>query len=397
MTARLRLAQLLPLAAALAFLAGCGPRDVQTPEALAGHYEGSVAYRDETMPVDLDIELRDGRPAARVSLPAMLVRDQPVEAFEFRSPKVRFRLPVGGGTMLFDGWFRRDVLSGVLSGGPLPFTLNRNTLPRLGLRRVARRPDTLAVDTVRFAGGSVSLAGTLIAPRDSLVSPAVLVLGGEHGTRGDGLELADRFARAGFVALVFDSRGQGASAGDANVALADLELDAVEAMEFLRRRPGVDAKRVGLVGIGRGALLAPRVAARVRTAFVVAVSPPGVPLEQAHGRRGVPEWAKREAHADPAAPWAAIASPALVFFGERGDVLAREGAARVREALARGGRPARIEVVPRADDALRLKPRRGEPFDFPRVSPAALDTLFAWARRESGLPPAPPRLVPSAR
>lgn len=228
------------------------------------------------MPVDLDIELRDGRPAARVSLPAMLVRDQPVEAFEFRSPKVRFRLPVGGGTMLFDGWFRRDVLSGVL-GSPLPFTLNRNTLPRLGLRRVARRPDTLAVDTVRFAGGSVSLAGTLIAPRDSLVSPAVLVLGGEHGTRGDGLELADRFARAGFVALVFDSRGQGASAGDANVALADLELDAVEAMEFLRRRPGVDAKRVGLVGIGRGALLAPRVAARVRTAFVVAVSPPGVP------------------------------------------------------------------------------------------------------------------------
>jgi len=381
-------------------LGSCGPRDVQSPEALVGHYEGNIAWRDATLPVDLDLEVRDGRLLARATLPALLARDLPVEGFEFRSPKVRFRLPMGSETWVFDGWFRRGIFSGTFSGGSLPLTFNRNTLPRLGLKRVTRRPaEPYRADTVRFAGGAAPLAGTVFAPADSLAHPAiVLLVDGATGTRADGLELADRFALAGFVALAFDPRGQGASAGERAASLADHELDAAEAAEFLRRHPGVDPKQVGLLGQGRGALLVPRVAARVRTAFAIALSPPGVPLERAYARMGgLPQWAETEAKADPAAPWTAITAPALVFFGERDDRLPAEGAARVREALRAGAAGTRVETIARADHALRLRPRRGEPFDFPRFAPAALDTLLGWARARTGMPPLPPRIVPPVR
>ena len=388
------------LAAPALPLGSCGPRDQQSPEALAGHYEGNVAWRDATLPVDLDVEVRAGALVARVTVPGLLARDVPVEGFAFRSPNVAFRLPMGAETWDFDGWFRRGTFSGTFSGGSLPRTANRATLPRLGLRRVARRADPYATDTVRFAGGAASLAGTVLTPADSLARPAVVLLqGGGGGTRADGLELADRFARAGFVALAFDARGRGASAGDAAVALAGHERDAVAAVEFLRGRAGVDSGRGGVLGAGPGAALAPRVAARARAAFAIAISPPGVPLRRAYARQGgPPEWAGPDADADPAAPWAAIGAPALVLFGERDDVLPAKSAARVREALrARGASGTRVETVARADHALRLTTRPGEPFEFPRFAPSALDTLLAWARARTGLPPLPPRLVPPAR
>ena len=393
-------AALLAAAFFAALVASCGPGDVQSPEALAGHWEGNVAWHDATLPVDLDLEMVDGRLVARASLPAMLQGDVPVEGFSYRSPKVRFRMPMGSETWTFEGWFRRNIISGTFSGGSLPLALNRNTLPHLGLRRVARRaPGPNGADTVRFAGGSASLAGTVLAPEDSLAHPAVVLLGdGETGTRAEVLALAARFARAGFVALAFDARGCGASAGEAKAMLADHEIDAVEAAEFLRRHSGVDPRRVGFVGRGRGAVLVPRVAARVRTAFAIAISPPGVPLDRAYARLGgKPGWAADEAHADPAAPWAALAAPALVLYGERDDALPDEGARRVREALRSGREGTKVETVARADHALRLRSRWGEPFDFPRFSPAALDTMLAWACARSGMPPPAPPLVPPAR
>lgn len=382
----------------VAAFAGCGPRDVQSPEALAGHYEGNIAWRDQTMPVDLDIALVEGRPVVRATLPALLSRDVPVAGFAFRSPNVRFELPVGDESWTFDGWFRRGAFSGTFSGGSLPRTLNRNTLPRLGLRRIERRaPADITADTVRFAGNSAPLAGTVCVPADTLAHPAVVVLAqGEDGTRAIALELAARYAGAGFVALAYDARGTGASAGRAEATLSDHELDAAGAAEFLRRHPRCDGQ-VGLAGAGRGAVLAPRVATRVRAAFVAAVSPPTGPLRAAfEARGGVPAWAKGEPDADATAPWGAIAAPALVFFGGRDRVPAAGSAVRLAQAFAEAGVAGRIEVVERADHALRVAPRPGEPFDFTRFAPAALDTLLAWSRRQAGLPPervvlAPPR------
>lgn len=397
-------------ALAAAFGAGCGPRDVQSPDALVGHWEGNLAYRDATLPVDLDIGRRGESLEARLTAPGLMIRDLPVGGFAFRSPKVRFRLPVGGETWTFDGWFRRSIIVGALSGGSLPMTFNRGRLPQLGLKLVERKPDPYSADTVRFAGGEGSLAGTLYSPADSLAHPAVVLLHTSGGNTRESLrELADRFVRAGFIVLAYDKRGTGASGGADDASLADLELDAVEAVEFLRTRARVDPSRVGLCGQSQGGLLAPRVASRVRTAFAIALSPPGVPLrrmfawqDSVDGRMGAsaaPAWARSEIDADPAAPWGAISAPALVLFGERDDIVpVAASTARVREAFAHARRAnARVEVVARADHALRLRLAPGEAYDFPRALPGGIDTLLAWARQQAGLPPVPPPLVPPAR
>ena len=386
---------------ALAVLLGaCGPRDVQAPDALAGHWEGSVAYRDATLPVDLDIEVRAGAPVARLTVPGLLLRDVPAEAFAYRSPKLQFRFPVGGETWKFDGWFRRNMVVGTFSGGSLPRTFNRGQLPQLGLRRVKRKPDPYTADTVRFAGGASRLAGTVYVPADSdtVALPGVLLLHPDgDGTREASPELAERFARQGFAVLAFDTRGRGASAGAPATAASDLEFDASEALEFLRRHPAVDPARVGVCGGSLGAVLVPRVALRVHPAFAVALSPPAEPL--ARGRGEVPEWARAERDADPVASWAAVRAPALVLLGERDEVQASEPAAkRFAAALAAEGHAAvRVDRVPRADHALRVKTAFGEAYDFPRAAPGGLDTLFAWTRRRVGLAPLPPPLVPPMR
>jgi len=78
---------------------------------------------------------------------------------------------------------------------------------------------------------------------------------------------------------VFDKRGKGESTGDYGTATYDdLANDAAAAVRCLRAQEQVVSARVGLWGLSQGAFLAPMVAARVDSlAFVVAVSPPGMP------------------------------------------------------------------------------------------------------------------------
>jgi len=398
------------LLAAAVLLGSCGPRDVQSPAALAGHWEGNLAWRDQTVPVDLDIAPAGDTLAARFGSPALLLRDLPVKGFRYRSPRVDFRVPVGTGTWDFDGWFRRNMLVGACSGGSLPRSQRLGAMPQLGLRRVPPAPGPYVADTVRFAGGAASLSGTLLSPRDSLAHPALLLLPSpDDGPRSIAPALADRFARAGFVTLRYDPRGRGASAGTPAASPADAERDAAAAIEYLRRRPGVDPGRVGVCGRSIGALLVPPVASRSRIAFAAAISPPGVPLRELFGlrdgalgrlmRERAPEWAGADLDADPAAAWSALATPAIVLYGARDSIApAIESAGHVRAALAASGQPdSRVVTVPRADHALRLAIEPGEPFDFPRAAPGGVDSLLAWARREAGLPPAPVPLVPPAR
>ena len=146
---------LMCVAALAALLGSCGPRVVQAPDALAGHWEGSIAWRDATLPVDLDIEVRAGAPVARLTVPGLLMRDVPVADFRYTPPKLRFRFPVGGETWVFDGWFRRNMVVGTFSGGSLPRTFNKGQLPQLGLRRVKARPDpyTAQIQVVDQLGG----------------------------------------------------------------------------------------------------------------------------------------------------------------------------------------------------------------------------------------------------
>ena len=157
---------------------------------------------------------------------------------------------------------------------------------------------------MRFVSGKNSLSGTLVLPGESERLPAVVLFHGSGPQRRD-LSMARWFAAQGVAAFAYDKRGVGESTGDFKaVPFMELSDDGLAALEYLKARKEIDAKRIGVWGLSQGGWLGPLAASRSSDiAFVIAVSGPGVsPGEQmivyyANELRaeGVPEDEVREA------------------------------------------------------------------------------------------------------
>lgn len=142
-----------------------------------------------------------------------------------------------------------------------------------------------------------ALAGTLTLPskRDlaagDRVPAIVLVTGSGAQDRDETLMghkpfavLADAITRAGIAVLRLDDRGTAESTGDfAGATTADFASDADIAVEWLKRHPGIDPARIGLLGHSEGGLIGPLVATWQNAgdapvhplAFLVLIAPPG--------------------------------------------------------------------------------------------------------------------------
>lgn len=132
-------------------------------------------------------------------------------------------------------------------------------------------------ETVHFASGDITLAGTLVLPERSQPYPVVVLVHGSGPQRRD-FFTARWFAGEGIAALAYDKRGAGESGGDfRKVPFMELCDDALSAIKYLKSRKEIDAKRIGMWGLSQGGWLGPLTASRsVDVAFVIAVSGPGV-------------------------------------------------------------------------------------------------------------------------
>ena len=173
--------------------------------------------------------------------------------------------------------------------------------PRLPLPALARQtprpPFPYRVLDVKIdnAPAHLSLAGTLSLPNEAGRHGAVLLLGDSEARDRDGtraghkpfLVLADHLTRAGVAVLRLDARGVGGSGTSGpSPGAADLEGDARAALAFLRARPEIDPRRIGLLGHGFGSVVAARTATHDRTvAFVVLLAPPPEPTAVFSGVR----------------------------------------------------------------------------------------------------------------
>ena len=85
--------------------------------------------------------------------------------------------------------------------------------------------------------------------------------------------LADRLARAGVAALIYDKRGSGVSGGDwRKASFADLAEDALAGVRLLAARADIDPAKIGLLGYSQEGAIAPLAATRAPNAiaFIVA-------------------------------------------------------------------------------------------------------------------------------
>ncbi len=136
----------------------------------------------------------------------------------------------------------------------------------------ARLVELLASDGLR-------LYGSLYRPRDRPTRPGagtatmggVLLLHPLGSSRAVCAMTAGAFAERGLAALAIDLRGHGASVSEAlpdahafSARLAEnlreAEQDVRAGLDYLRHQPGVDRRRLGIVGAGLGAFLAAQAA-----------------------------------------------------------------------------------------------------------------------------------------
>ena len=136
----------------------------------------------------------------------------------------------------------------------------------------------------------IDLAATITIPSGKGPFPAVLLMAGSGPHDRDEtvfghkpfLVLADYLTRNGIVVLRADKRGVGKSGGNYSQAvISDFASDAEAGIAYLKTRPEVDVRHIGLLGHSEGGVEAPMVAVNnPDVSFVVMMAGMGVPTDQ---------------------------------------------------------------------------------------------------------------------
>lgn len=144
--------------------------------------------------------------------------------------------------------------------------------------------------TYKNEAGGVTLAGTLTVPDGPGPFPAVLLISGSGAQdRDESLlghkpfaVLADALTRRGVAVLRVDDRGVGGSTGKTSESTSeDFADDALAGVAFLKSRPKINPKAIGLIGHSEGGLVAPMAATRSNdVAFIVLMAGTGLPGEE---------------------------------------------------------------------------------------------------------------------
>lgn len=403
---------------------------------LEGHWTGTWTKAGDPISVAVDIAKTSNGHAATFDSDALQVAAIPFAEVTAAGDSVRFVLRGDATTTSFDGKLSGDTIAGTLSEGAVKGTF---TLAR------AEPPPAIATRNVTFANGPVTLAGELLLPTTSGRHPAIIFL---HGSGDEGRwasrYLARKFAAKGFVALIYDKRGVGASKGDWRTSnFEDLAGDSVAGLALLAAEPSVDPARLGVYGHSQGGTIAPLVAVRHgKLAFVIASAASGLspadtetysvensigvsglpPTEQIDAKRFVkaiidvaynsaprtqlddvvkrfrgrswffqpppPEhhyWAFSRATASYRVLdfWRQVRSSVHLVYGERDQrVPPRASADTITAALsAAGNKRLAVKIYPKASHTFHLEPQ-SPPGGWPKRVPGYADALVAWAQSQ---------------
>lgn len=258
----------------------------------AGYWSGSIA---NSLTVILEIRhSADGRWEGTLAAPQqgmsskvdnLVVKDEQV-SFELLKLKAGFKADWNAADKAWSGTWSQG-------GQAIPLVLRRTEAEALKPKRpqeaaIAARAPGYRNTEVSFANDAarVTLAGTFSVPQGPGPFPAVVLVHGSGPLDRDEevfdhklfLVLADHLTRQGIAVLRYDKRGIGKSSGLYKGATSiDFAGDAEAAVRFLRSRPEVDHRSIGLIGHSEGGLIAPLVASRdPGLGFVVMLAGPGV-------------------------------------------------------------------------------------------------------------------------
>ena len=407
---------------------------VAAADALDGHWAGMLERGSAKLDVSFDF---GPGPTGRYTSATQRAMDYPLDEVRVTGATVHVVL---GGEIVFDGSMHGDAITGRVhdSDGDSTFVLHRVTAPKL------------PYDLSDVTFGDVKLTGMIASPRTPGRHPAVVLLhgSGPESRWGTNRFIADQFARAGIVALIYDKRGSGASGGDWKTATYDdLARDALAGIAVLAHRPDVDPTRIGVHGHSQGGIVAALVARLAPTplAFIVAEDTVAGPVwkqdlyrvehaladefkpDEARAAmalytlfvevaRGVKPYAELErasapvanqawyrwlalpprdswlwnaypktGNVDTLAYWRDVRVPTLLVYGERDKLVpVGDSIAAIEGALTLHGAPVAAWIAPRAEHNLTVHPQHGEPFFFWHAAPGIINSVAAWIRLVTG-------------
>ncbi len=184
------------------------------------------------------------------------------------------------------------TLSGTFSQvANVPLDFHRGVVPPppVVLRpQTPKPPFPYRSEEVVYTKNGLQYGGTITIPQNGRKFPAIILITGSGQQDRDETifshkpfaVLADALTRDGFVVLRVDDRGIGNSTGNfAASTSADFAKDVNASLDYLRSRPEVNDKNIGLLGHSEGGMIAPMVAsARKDVKFMILLAAPGVKI-----------------------------------------------------------------------------------------------------------------------
>ena len=265
-------------------------------EGLDGDWAATIAMPNAgSQRLVMHVRTAAGSTVATLDLPDQLALGLAVRPFTRQGQTVRFTMPANGatfeGSLAVDGKSIAGTWTGPAFKGPLTFTWRAAQTSGPARPQTPKPPFSYRTEEVFVdSAPGVKLAGTLTLPQGKGPFPAVVMITGSGAQDRDETILghkpfaviADRLTRDGIAVLRMDDRGFAKSTGNfATATDDDFAVDTAADVAFLRTRPDIDPKRVGLIGHSEGGLVAPKVAAKdPKIAFVVLMAGPGVPLAE---------------------------------------------------------------------------------------------------------------------
>ena len=237
-------------------------QSAQSAASLQGHWQGEMIEQGQALPVSFDFD-QEPIHGWFTSL-TQRAMDYPLDRIVQEDQHVSLTL---GGSIVLEGTLLGERVAGTFTNGDAKGTFE--------LRRTPATILPYKVLPVSFRNGTVLLQGTLCIPRSAGRHPAVVLVHGSGAeTRwGTNRYIADRLARAGIAALIYDKRGSGESGGDWRTSsYEELARDALAAVDLLDARSDIDARRVGIHGHSQGGVIGPLAAtlAPQKLSFIVA-------------------------------------------------------------------------------------------------------------------------------
>jgi uncharacterized protein len=268
----------------------------------AGFWQGTLKVGAIELRLVLNVTAKpDGGLTATLDNPDQGVTGVPVDEITVKDGAVSLDLKKSKAT--FEGKLSDDgkEIAGTWKQGgvELPLTFKRlDKAPEYARPQDPKKPYPYAEEEVTFENkpAGVNLAGTLTLPKGKGPFPAaVMITGSGPHDRNESLMghrpflvIADHLTRNGVAVLRCDDRGVGGSTGDKMAATdEDLAEDVLAAVAFLKGRPEIDPKGIGVIGHSEGGIIGPIAAAKSGdVAFVVMLAGPGLPGEEILYRQG---------------------------------------------------------------------------------------------------------------